>query len=520
MKRIKKGIYQKQILSQKNDSLFQCLSENVQKIKEGLGNSNDLLIRQIEVGNGIKRSVAIIFTKGLVDTMTIEGKIIEPLMFEAREIVWGEEDTEEEILDQLKGYIPTSTLKEIANFQDVFTAVLSGQTIILIDGSAKALGASTEGWESRNVDDPTTQSVVRGPKEAFNENLRTNTVLIRRKIKSHDLWTEKFEIGTETKTLVEIMYLKGVANDKVVQEVRDRLNRINVDGVFESGQIEEFIQDETFTPFPTILSSERPDTIAAGILEGRVAIVVDGTPFVLLVPALFVQFLQSPEDYYQRSDFGLIRFLRYLAALIGLLAPSFYIAVTTFHQEMLPSTLLLSIAAQREGVPLPAFAEALLMEISFEFLREAGVRMPRTVGQAVSIVGALVIGQAAVEAGIVSGVMVIIVSITAIANFILPNFNMSIAIRILRFIFMVFAASFGIFGIVVCFIALLLHLCSLRSFGVPYMSPLGPFILDDQKDTILRFPIWKMKKRPRLISQINNERETTAGPHPEGRESS
>lgn len=517
MKRTKKGIYQKQILSQKNDSLFQYMPENIQKIKEGLGNSNDLLIREFVVGKEVKRLVAIVYTKGLADTTAIERTIIKPLLFEAREIEWFEDHTEEEILARLQQYISTSTLQEITTFQDLFSAILTGQTVILVDGITKGLKANTEGWESRNVDDPTTQSVVRGPKEAFTENLRTNTVLIRRKIKSPDLWTEKFEIGKETKTIVEVMYLKGIANDKVVQEVRNRLNKIQIDGIFESGQIEEFIQDETFTPFPTILSSERPDTIAAGILEGRVAIIVDGTPFVLLVPALFVQFLQSPEDYYQRSDFGLIRLLRYLAAMIGLLAPSFYIAVTTFHQEMLPSTLLLSIAAQREGVPLPAFAEALLMEISFEFLREAGVRMPRTVGQAVSIVGALVIGQAAVEAGIVSGVMVIVVSITAIANFILPNFNMSIAIRLLRFVFMAFAASFGIFGIVVCFIALLLHLCSLRSFGVPYMSPLGPFILEDQKDTILRYPIWKMKERPRLISQRNIRRERTSMPKPDGR---
>ena len=231
------------------------------------------------------------------------------------------------------------------------------------------------------------------------------------------------------------MFIKGIVNDKVVEEVRKRLDRIDIDGILESGYIEELIQDETYTPFPTVYNTERPDVIAAGLLEGRIAILVDGTPFVLLVPALFTQYFQSAEDYYQRSDFGLLRMLRYLALFIALLGPSLYIAITTFHQEMLPTALLISLAAQREGVPFPAFIEALMMEVTFEILREAGVRMPRAVGQAVSIVGALVIGQAAVEAGIVSAAMVIVVSITAIANFSFPSFNMAISIRILRFVF-------------------------------------------------------------------------------------
>jgi spore germination protein KA len=253
-------------------------------------------------------------------------------------------------------------------------------------------------------------------------------------------------------------------------------------------------------------------------LEGRVAILMDGTPFVLLVPALFVQFYQSAEDYYQRADFAtLIRILRYICFFVSLLAPSLYIAITTFHQELLPSPLLFSLAAQREGIPFPALVEALIMEVTFEILREAGVRLPKTVGQAVSIVGALVIGQAAVEAGLVSPAMVIIVSITAISNFVIPSFNMGISVRILRFFLMAFAATFGLFGVTVGLIAMVQHLCSLRSFGVPYMSPMAPFIKEDQKDTILRMPQWGLFTRPRFISQKNITRETKKPPtKPEG----
>ena len=307
------------------------------------------------------------------------------------------------------------------------------------------------------------------------------------------------------------MYLNGIVNDKLVEEARIRLGRIDIDAVFESGNIEELIQDETFTPFPTLYNTERPDVIAAGIMEGRIAILVDGTPFVLMAPALFTQFYQSAEDYYQRADFAtLLRLLRYVCFFISLLAPSLYIAITTFHQELLPASLLISLAAQREGIPFPAFIEAVVMEITFEILREAGVRLPKTVGQAVSIVGALVIGQAAVEAGLVSPAMVIIVAITAISNFVIPSFNMGITIRILRFLLMLIAASFGLFGVTVGLIAIVLHLCSLRSFGIPYMSPMAPFILADQKDTIFRFPQWALYARPRLISQKNNIRENNA----------
>jgi spore germination protein KA len=288
------------------------------------------------------------------------------------------------------------------------------------------------------------------------------------------------------------MYINGLVKDDVLKKLNERLGNISIDGILESSYIEEFIQDETYTVFPTVNNTERPDVVAAALLEGRVAIFVDGTPFVLLVPGLFTQFLQSPEDYYHRSDFGLLRLLRYLAFIISLLAPALYIGITTFHQEMIPTSLLISLAGQREGIPFPAFIEALLMEVTFELLREAGIRMPRAVGTSISIVGALVLGQASVEAGLVSPAMVIIVSITAITGFIFPSFEIGISIRILRFAFMGLAASFGFFGIIIGLIALVLHLCHLQSFGVPYMTPFAPFQAKEQRDNIVRVPWWQM----------------------------
>jgi spore germination protein KA len=305
------------------------------------------------------------------------------------------------------------------------------------------------------------------------------------------------------------MYIKGLVSDQIIKEVHSRLDRIDIDSILESGYIEELIQDETMTPFPTVYNTERPDVVAAELMEAKVAILVDGTPIVLIVPAPFVSFMHAAEDYYQRADISsFIRILRYIGLIVSLLSPSFYIAVTTFHQEMIPPALLMSLAAQREAVPFPAFIEALLMEFTFEILREAGVRMPKYIGAAVSIVGTLVIGQAAVVAGIISAAMVIVVSLTAISSFVLPAYNMSIAFRMLRFPLMGLAASFGLFGIFVGCTTIILHMCSLRSFGVPYMTPLAPIVPSDNKDAVLRFPHRLLITRPRMTNHKNIRRQS------------
>ncbi|MBP1969171.1 hypothetical protein J2Z83_001274 [Virgibacillus natechei] len=277
-----------------------------------------------------------------------------------------------------------------------------------------------------------------------------------------------------------------------------------MDGILESGYIEELIQDKTFTFFPTIFNTERPDVAASNLLEGRVMNLIDGTPFVLVAPATFVQYFQVNEDYFQHATIGtFLRFIRLFAFFAALLAPAIFIAVTTLHKEMIPPALLISLAAQREGVPFPVFVEALVMELTFEVLREAGVRMPKATGQAVSIVGTFVIGVAAVKAGLVSAAIVIVVSITAIASFVFPAYNMGIAVRLLRFVMMFLAAVYGLFGITIGLIALVLHLSSLRSFGTPYMAPFGPFIAADQKDALIRVPWRGMISRPSLINQKN-----------------
>ncbi|WP_445667473.1 spore germination protein [Paenibacillus sp. FSL H8-0034] len=482
--------------------LKENLNEVLDMLTTRIGSSTDLVIRRfiIKTDTGPVQT-AVIYMEGLANAKDI----LESLLTDSKETNAFCQDSAANPLQVMKDSIlKTGDLKDVFNFDTLLHAILSGDTAILVDGCPQGIVANTGEWKDRGVSEPTSQSVVRGPREGFSETLRTSTALIRRKIKDPNLWMETKQIGRVTKTNVAVMYIHGIANEQVVNEVRQRLGRINIDAILESGYIEEMIQDTGYTPFPTIYNTERPDVVAAGLLEGRVAIVVDGTPFVLLAPGLFTHFIQTAEDYYQKADISsLLRVLRYLCFMIALLAPSAYIAATTFHQEMIPTSLLISIASQREGIPFPAFVEAILMEVTFEILREAGVRMPRTIGQAVSIVGALVIGQAAVEAGLVGPVMVIVVSITAISNFVIPSYNMGISIRMIRFVLMILAASFGLYGMLVGIVAIVLHLSSLRSFGIPYLAPFAPFIKEDQKDNLIRLPQWALLARPRTTRSNN-----------------
>ncbi len=500
----------------KIEQISSNLHWNLSYIKEVIGNSSDIVIRDIKAGQSGLIDIGVIYTDGLADKTFAQDLVLDTLMVQIRDADVDHPDIHTDLFEFIKAKtLPIGEIKEIVQFETLFFHFLSGDTILLMDGFPKCLAIGSRGWADRGVQEPSSQTVVRGPKDGFSETLRTNTALIRRRIKDPNLWLETKQLGKKTKTDVGIMYIKGVANDKIVKEVHTRLDKIKIDAILESGYIEELIQDSTFTPFPTVFNTERPDTVAAALLEGRIAILVDGTPFILIVPALLINFFQASEDYYQRADIAtLIRLLRYLSFFLALLTPSAYIAVTTFHQEMLPTPLLISLAAQRDGVPFPAIVEAIIMEITFEILREAGVRMPRAVGSAISIVGALVIGQAAVEAGIVTATMVIVVSLTAISSFVSPTFNMGIAVRILRFGFMILAGTFGLFGIILGLIAMVLHLSSLRSFGIPYLSPNAPFILQDQKDNFFRFPHWALFARPRLINQKDTDREDTPSPKP------
>ncbi|WP_062046754.1 spore germination protein [Bacillus sp. JCM 19034] len=393
---------------------------------------------------------------------------------------------------------------------EVIYYALSGYAILFLGGTKKALAINVLHNAERSIEQSETQTIVRGPQESFIEGISTNICLLRKKVKNKQLIFEKFILGKDTKTTVCMAYLDGVANEDIKKQAKERLQSINISAIFDSANIEELISDKVITPFPTVYHTDRPDTAAANLTEGKIAILCDGSPFVLLIPVVFTDFFQVSEDYYQgfmMSSF--LRVLRYVGFLIALLLPSFYIGVTTFHHELIPTNLLISVQAQRQTVPFPAVVEILIMELTFEILREAGVRMPRAVGQTVSIVGALVIGQAAVEAGIVSHILIIIVALTAMASFVIPVYSFANALRLLRFALIIITGIFGLLGTLIAFLMMIVHLTHLRSFGVPYLTPMGPFIIEDQKDIFFRLPIFMYNRRPSYLA-TNSEVKSTS----------
>lgn len=414
-----------------------------------------------------------------------------------------------------------SGVKEITTFQEGVDAVLSGDTLILIDFCNDGLVVATKGWEMRGISQPETEAVVRGPRDGFTETLRTNTAHVRRRIRDPLLRFDPMVIGTKTRTDINIAYIEGTVKENLVEEVKHRLQGIKIDGILESGYIEEFIEDAPLSPFPTIQSTERPDKVAAALLEGRVAIFVDNTPFVLIVPTSFWEYLQASDDYYSRYWSGsFFRVVRLVAFMLSLILPSIYVMLVSFHQEMIPTALAFTIASGKEVVPFPSLFEVLLMELVFEFIKEAGLRMPKSIGSAVSIVGSLVIGQAAVQAGLVSPSIVIVVAITGIASFAIPNYAASFSIRILRFPLLIASGTLGLLGFAAVFFALAINTLSIRSFGLSYFAPLTPFVPSDQKDVIFRPPWWSMDKRPHLAKGTQYRQGENQMPSPPDDESS
>lgn len=494
------------------------LAENLRQIRQELGNPMDLKVRELRNGDG-KLVAAIVHLEGMVNDDVVYNQIVKVITWELRVLDGGLPPPKEAFRRLANQLISVTEVREDQDFNQMVLEIIAGDTVVLLDSVETALICGARGWEGRRVEEPQNEAVVRGPREGFTETLKTNVSLIRRRVKDPRLRFDPIQVGERTKTSVALAYIQDIASEELVREVTGRLKAIETDAVLESGYIEEFIEDSPWSPFPQMARTERPDVVASCLLEGRVAVLVDGTPFALIAPVVFFQLLMAAEDYYERWIIGtLVRLLRMTMFLISLFLPSLYVAVTTFHPELLPTTLVLSIAAQREGVPFPAFVEAIGMEIAFEMLREAGLRLPRTIGQAVSIVGALVIGEAAVSAGLVSPAMVIVVAATGIASFSAPAYNLAISARLLRFIVLVGAASLGLFGVGIVGALIMAHLASLRSFGVPYMSPLAPFHGSDLKDIFIRTPWWSMWTRPRLTGAAQSLRQRVQSKRSESNE--
>lgn len=481
-------------------------------IKQRIAQNSDVHFREFTIKSAGKRAV-VIHIEGLYDKELVDTQVLESLMFDDFEKMEHSSDNYElNKVDLMNKMLPVSEIKEALNLEELIPDILMGSSALLVDGIKEILLLGTAKGKTRGIEEPLSEGLLRGPREGFTETLSENTALLRRHGKNESLQITKFQVGARVKKDLVIAYMNDIANSDLVEEVKRRIETINMDYIAESGYIEQLIEEDTLSPFQQAQNTERPDRVISSLLEGRVAILLDGSPFALIVPVTFNMLLQSPEDYYERWVPGtLLRMLRYMATFFALFAPALYISFISFQPGLIPTKLIVTIIEARQGVPFPSLIEALIMEISIEILREAGVRLPKPIGPAMGIVGGLIIGDAAVNAGIVSPFLVIVVAVTAISSFAIPTYSAGITLRILRFTAMFCAAIFGIYGTVLFFLLLISHLVKLKSFGIPYVSPAAPYRLSDMKDFIFRMPFRVMGLRPLMMKTKDSDRQKYNG---------
>lgn len=470
----------------------------VDKIKMDTNNTKDIIYRKKRVSN---RDIYIIYNEPLTSSSSISDFIVRSLTsinnYKNNDIITS-------IYNDLSNY----KVIKIYSYDEVCTYLNNGFCILIIDKENVGFAMEAKANISRSIGMPDSENTIRGAKDAFIENYQVNIGLIRKRIRNNNLWIEEVNVGRYTDTHIGVVSINGVVRKELVRDVLNRLNKIDIDGIINSEMIKNLIEKENKCLLPTIITTERPDLVCKCLLEGKVAIVVDNSPYVLVIPGLFNDFFMTSEDTYAKSlNASFTRMLKYIAFFIALLGPGVYIALITYNQEMIPTDLLINFTMQREGVPFPAFFEAFIMMISFEILRESDLRVPSASGSSLSIVGALILGDAAVSAGIVSPIMIIVIAITAISSLPFSEPEVTNGLRWYRILFMLGGSFLGIIGVVVVFIYFITKLCSTQSFGIPYLAPYAPTYAQGLKNSIIRFPLRKINKRvPYLSNNITKKR--------------
>lgn len=481
------------INEKKDQKIYSNLKENLEYMQVEYNRliNSDIVFREFSiVAKNIEYKTLLVYIDGMVDTDLINNYVIKPLMTRNQNTTFEndiklETDSNKIILQKLKdrdlvdyiynNLMPQNAVSKENTFSKIISGINAGNCGLFVDTINSAFNIDVKGFKQRSVDKPQIENVIKGPQEAFVENIRTNTALLRRIVNNQNLIIENVEIGELSQTKCALCYMHNIANADLIAEARFRLNNIEVDSLVSSGELEQLIQDDDSVGIPQILSTERPDKCVKAMMQGRAIILVNNNPYALIIPSVLTDFLASPEDSNQNPLFtNFLKFIRFLALIITLLLPGMYVAVTNFHQELFPTELLFSILVARENVPFPIIFELLLMEISFELIREGGLRTPSAIGSTLGIVGALILGDAAVAANIVSPILIIVVAITGLSSFVIPNFSFGFHLRVYRFIFTLLGYIAGFLGIGIGIYMYLATLCSLKSFGVPFTTPISP----------------------------------------------
>jgi len=486
-----------------NNQDMKLTSQNLRNL---LSKSKDIMFQDFYINNNRSLKVTVLFIDGLASNQFISDDILKPLVENER--LSDESINIGEVIDFIEhGIVYFPVHKKRIDINDVINDVIDCSCALIFDEDNTAITFDVRSFDKRSVTEPPSENVIKGARDCFVETLRVNTATVRRKIRTANLIIEGTIVGKQTLTPVSIVYIDGLTNPYIVEQVKERLNNIEVEGALTPNAIEENIIDNIYTTFPQIISTERPDRFCTNIIEGRVGLLIDGMPLTYIVPATISQFLEAAEDYSQNYLLNsIIKVMRYILAMITLWLPAFYVAVTTFHQEMIPTDLALAIEAAKENVPFPTFIEILFMIVAFEILQEAGVRLPQTIGQAVSIVGTLVVGQAAVEANLISPAIVVVTALTGTTGFTIPNQDFTNAIRIWRVVMIISASILGLVGLSFATIYLIYHLCKLETYEIPYLSPFVSCDKYNFKDTVFRIPYMFNKKRPAYLEPLNKIR--------------
>lgn len=474
--------------------LTKDLEQNRAAIEEALRDCGDVVWREFRIGGGAGR-LLMLYTDNIVDGEAIRESILETIMLD-----YQNHKTEGLLQTLMEESIAIGEVKKITTLDEVCDGVLWGDTVLLMDGDDFALQATTKKFPNRGVSKAETEVVVQGPKDAFMEVMAFNIVLTRRRIRDPRLKLKRKKAGSRSKTDIALMYMDDLVRPELLAKVEQQLDNMDLDAVLDSGYAEQLLEKRQFSPFPQLQMTERPDKTAAALLEGRVALLVDNTPYAILLPATLNTFFQAAEDYYDRWEImSFIRLVRFGAAFLAVCLPGLYIAFSVYHPQLMPTALALKVAATREAIPFSVIGEVLIMELAFELLREAGIRLPSPVSSTIGIVGGIIIGSAAVEAGIVSPAVVIVAALTGICSFVIPNVSIVSGLRISKYLVILMASVFGIFGVWAALLLLLAHLSSLTSYGIPYLYPFCSSSVNDDmdwEDSIFRLPLSKMKRRP------------------------
>lgn len=477
------------------------LKKVITVIKSQTYNNPDIVYREMTINDV---DIGIVFTESLADRAIINDYILE--FFENIRLYNKEIKNIHEYIEK---NLTINKLIKINNYNDLFYNLLSGYTLIIVNGSDIVFGIDTKLKLDSGVLEAKNEIVTKGPKDSFTENYQTNIGLIKKRIRSEKLMLDEYIIGTKSQTKVGIMYDRDIASKELVESITEKIKGIDIDALFDSNYIIEMISENKKNVFPNYLSTERPDFVSINILDGRIALIVENTPYVIILPSMFVDFFHTPEDYYQKNkNVILTRIIRILAFIISILVPAVYIAISTYNLEAIPANLLINFSTQREGVPLSTAIEMIMMIIVFEILKETDTRAPSAFGSSLSIVGALVLGQAAVAAGIVSPITIIVVAVSAISGLIAYSADIVNGVRWWRLIFIVFASFAGIYGVFIAGVLFIINMCSIKSFGTPYLTPIAPFILNEQDDVIALTNKRKYQKRNQIITGNNEGRQS------------